>query len=142
MPTIDITDENENVIGTIEVSDELPEQLIESVVDAHKGPNVCQSRITYKNIQFGIYLIDRFDSENIELGILESGLFNTITSIMSPTIAALNQGLLDEAISCMRNIEESNKDGIYVTTSRLLLYVNLIEDFQMVNLSSELNPES
>jgi len=80
-------------------------------------------------IYFGKWLMIRFCSENLIMGIENSGLTDKIRAVLEPTFNALETGSLTTAIEKLNSIQESDKDSTFITNSRILNYVTLITNY-------------
>lgn len=89
-------------------------------------------------IAFGQALRDRFVKENILLGITQANMTNIVRKRLKEVTDAIKDGGLKDAIYEIRQIPVENRDGVFVSDARLLKYVNLIEEFLGLPLSTEL----
>lgn len=87
---------------------------------------------------FGTNLLDQFAAENVMLGITQDGLTGQVLDIMQPVMTALLAGSLDEAMNRIRAIDVEDKDEKYITDARLLEYINKIETYLELPLSTVL----
>jgi len=86
---------------------------------------------------FGNNLVDTFAIENVILGINDSRS-DQILAILFPALSALSNGYLETAIRRVKEIDSSNFDGVFLNEGRLLGYVNKIEAFLGLSLSTSL----
>lgn len=87
---------------------------------------------------FGQLLIDDFGAENILLGITQAGLTNQVRKTLTETTLCLLTGSLYDAIHEAREIPNEEKDGVFISDSRLLSFINRIESYLNIPLSTEL----
>jgi hypothetical protein len=112
------------VITLSDISAEVAKQALEETVR--------------RAIDFGIQLLVEFASENIALGITADGKTSDVRKAMSEVTSALTTGSLHDAIAEARLIQEADKDDKYITNERLLEYINKIETYLGLPLSSQL----
>jgi hypothetical protein len=86
---------------------------------------------------FGQLLIDDFAAENILLGITQSGMTNQIRKTLTEATLCLLTGSLYDAIHEAREIPEEEKDGVFINNARLLSFINRIESYLGLPLSTE-----
>lgn len=88
--------------------------------------------------QFGQSLVITFAAENVLLGITQEGktgeVLNKLASVMPP----LQAGSLYEAIARIRAIPPTEYDSKYITSARLLDFVNKIEAYLGLPISESL----
>lgn len=87
---------------------------------------------------FANSIIDRFAAENVLLGITQAGMTGAVLNKMSGVMSALLTGSLYEAIARTKAIPESDYDATFITEARLLSFVNKIESYLGITLSTEL----
>ena len=87
---------------------------------------------------FGDRMVNVFAAENIVLGITADGKTGEVLGKMEGVIAALSTGSLYEAIARAKAIPSSQYDSKYVTAARLLSFVNKIEGYLNIPLSTSL----
>jgi hypothetical protein len=85
---------------------------------------------------FSADLLAQFNAENIMLGITQDGKTEQVLDAMAGVLVALQSGSPTVAISRAKAIPSSSYDSKYVTAARLLQYVNRIEAFLGLPLSS------
>lgn len=82
-----------------------------------------------ESMAFGQRLIRDFAVENVLMGITQMGLTNTVRKTMLEVGAALTTGSLYDAIAEAKLIPAEKKNNIFVNDTRLLKFINKIEDF-------------
>lgn len=87
---------------------------------------------------FGNDIIDDFAAENILLGITQAGLTNHIRKTCREVTDALRSGSLYDALYEVRQIPAEAKDSTFLTDARLLAFVNKIEAYLGLPLSTSL----
>jgi hypothetical protein len=87
---------------------------------------------------FGNEIIDDFAAENIVLGITQAGLTNHVRKTCKEVTDALRSGSLYDALHEVRQIPEQAKDPTFLSNSRLLVFVNKIETYLGLPLSTQL----
>ena len=90
-------------------------------------------------IQFGNAVIVEFAAENIALGITQAGMTGPVRQATSEVVSALQTGSLYDAIAECKAIPAENKDSTFITDTRLLSFVNKIEEYLGITLSTDLN---
>lgn len=87
--------------------------------------------------EFGRNLVDDFAIENVILGIDGAGSDNVLNKL-NKALEALSNGYLETAIRRVKAINHADFDGTFLTEARLLIYVNRIETYRGLPLSTEL----
>lgn len=87
---------------------------------------------------FGAKCIREFAAENIVMGITQAGMSGVVLTILTGVMQALLAGSLYEAMSRIRAVDPINYDGTFLTASRCLQFVNKIEVYLGIPLSSSL----
>lgn len=87
---------------------------------------------------FSADLLAQFAAENIQMGITADGKTEDVMDTMMGVMQALQAGSPTIAIKRAKAIPESEYDSKYVTEVRLLKYVNAIEKFLGLPVSSSL----
>jgi hypothetical protein len=86
---------------------------------------------------FGVALVDAFAVENVVLGI-NAAQSDAVMAALLPTLTALSNGYLETAIRRVKEIDQNIFDGVFLSEARLLSYVNKIETFLGITLSTSL----
>jgi hypothetical protein len=86
---------------------------------------------------FGNSLVEKFAIENVAMGITAEQS-DSLMDKLAKTITALEKGYLETAIRRARQVNPNDYDGQFLTAARLLSYVNEIEAFLGLTLSTEL----
>ena len=89
-------------------------------------------------ISFGQELITTFAAENIGMGITQTGMTTPVRTVTADIVSALATGSLYDAITAAKAIPIESYDSTFVTAARLLLFVNEIETYLGIPLSTEL----
>lgn len=87
---------------------------------------------------FGQNLILEFATENVLLGITQMGMTTHVRTATAGVVNALQTGSLYDAISEAKAIPAEKKDATFVTDARLLIFINKIESYLGIPLSTEL----
>lgn len=87
---------------------------------------------------FGNQLIDDFAAENILLGITQANMTNSVRKTLSEVTACLMTGSLYDAMLEARAIPNDKKDATFITNARLLAFINKIEIYLNLPLSTQL----
>lgn len=87
---------------------------------------------------FGESVIEDFTLQNMKLGITQDGKTNDVRKATSQVRSALTSGSLKDAILEIRGIPEEQKDGKYLTNTRLLQTINKLEAYMGLSLSESL----
>jgi hypothetical protein len=87
---------------------------------------------------FGQSLLLDFSTENVLMGITQEGKTGEVLSKLSTVLPAIQSGSLYEAISRIKSIPSSDYDSKYITEARLLIFINKIEVYLGIPLSTEL----
>jgi hypothetical protein len=91
-----------------------------------------------ESMRFGQTLIRDFAVENVLMGITQMGMTNVVRKTMLEVGAALTTGSLYDAIAEAKAIPAEKKNNIFVNDTRLLTFVNRIEDFLGIPRSTSL----
>lgn len=86
---------------------------------------------------FGETLLDDFSAENLLLGIVESGLKRNVRILLHDVVECIKLGDLTGAIEEAKLIPSASYDPVFVNAARLLSYVNKIEAYLGMPLSTE-----
>jgi hypothetical protein len=87
-------------------------------------------------VAFGETLINDFTAENIMLGITQYGMTAVVLERMGAVLSALQTGSLYDAIVKVRQIPQSDYDSIFITVPRLLAFINKVETYLGLPLST------
>lgn len=83
-------------------------------------------------------LLVHLDAENLVMGITADGKTDDVLEIMTPALVALQSASLTSAIKRLKAVSPSAYDAKYITAARLLIYVNKIEAYLGIPLSTSL----
>jgi hypothetical protein len=108
-----------------------------AVVDAAAAQAYIESVIG-SAIAFGSSLVKSFAAQNVLLGITQAGKTNEVRNKMSGVLSALQTGSLYDAIAQAKAIDEADYDSTFITAPRLLNFVNKLETYLGIPLSTEL----
>ena len=89
-------------------------------------------------VSFGQRILIKFAAENVLLGITQLDMTATVRTILAPVIQCLQTGSLYDAIAQVRLVPPESKDATFITDVRLLGFINSIETYLGVGLSSTL----
>jgi hypothetical protein len=87
-------------------------------------------------IDFGQKLIREFAAENVLLGVTQDNKTGDILDKTSRIMSAISSGSLYEAINRIREITPEEYDSKYITNSRMLAFINKIESYLNLPLST------
>ena len=107
-----------------------------AVVDGAISQAYIETVITAA-IKFGTSLMTKYAAENVLLGITQAGMTRTISGRISGILAALQTGSLYDAIAEAKAIPAENKDATFITNARLLVFINRVESYLGITLSTE-----
>jgi hypothetical protein len=112
----------------------------ESVVANHdpsiSATNKYVVRLVADAMAFGTALITEFGAENTLMGIEQLGMTRTVRRATADVAAAMQAGALLDAIQAMRDIPPEDKDATFVTDVRLLKYIQSVEKYLGLTLST------
>lgn len=109
---------------------------IEAIIPPSKT-QLEQVKIVIQNaMNFGNGLIMEFAAENVAMGITQDGMTGVVRRNCSQVIDCLLTGSLYDAIIELRAIPEDKKDAKYLTNARLLIFINKIETYLGIPLST------
>lgn len=137
------TEEVTDVIVQSEVVENTPLENEQGILDliALYEPTM-QKLAIFKKVQsareFGNNLISKFAMENILLGITQAAMTSTVRKATAEVMNALQAGSLYDAIDELKAIPAEDKDSVFLTNVRLLQYLNEIEQYLDIPLTTEL----
>jgi len=112
--------------------------ILNAVVPANTPVQKLVERSINSAIIFGQRLVVEFAAENVLLGITQANKTNSVRKATAEVVGALATGSLYDAIAECRDVPVESYDSTFVTAARLLLFVNKIEDYLGMPLSTEL----
>jgi len=126
-------------IGQLEGED-LPD--LQEIIDLAdffvEGYLACQlSQRVSEALSKGQSLIQEFITENLVLGITQAGKTKEVRQAMAEVTSCLQTGSLYDAIDELRLIPAESKDAVFITDTRILSYINKIESYLGLELSTE-----
>jgi len=89
-------------------------------------------------VSFSQRLLIKFAAENVLLGVTQMHMTATIRGILTPVIQCLQTGSLYDAMDQVRLVPPESKDETFITNVRLLGFINSIETYLGVALSTSL----
>lgn len=132
-------------VCTLHYTDSLSESEVSTIItaDANYIDNdpyeYILTEILIPARQFGDRLIDEFAAENVLLGISYSpSMTNHVRKTMREVSDALGTGSLKDAMYEARQISSESKDATFITDARLLKFINRIETYLGMELSTTL----
>ena len=102
------------------------------------APQLRVEAIIDESIEFGAALLTEFSAENVLLGITQLGKTGEVLVKLQGVMSAIIAGSLYEAISRIRAIPITDHDGRFITPARLLIFINKIEAYLGLPLSTSL----
>lgn len=115
--------------------------ILENIIINHTTalslPDLVKQSIN-NAMAFGSNLLLEYSTENVLLGITQENKTGEVLSKLSLVLPAIQSGSLYEAISRIKAIPSSDYDSKYITQARLLIFVNKIEQYLGLSLSTEL----
>lgn len=143
LETRNIIDSHGDVIGTLSLPEGTSEArwaaklaLYATAIPATTALQLSQMAVT-ANMNFGRNVIVMFASENKLMGITREQQ-TTIRQTMSDVVLGLLLGEIGSVIDSCKAIDVGLYDGVFITATRLLKYVNLCESFLNIQLSTSL----
>lgn len=137
------TNEVIEVLVEREIVEPTPLENVQGILDlvALYEPTMLKLAI-FKKVsaarEFGNNLISKFAMENILLGITQAGMTSTVRKNTAEAMNALQAGSLYDAIQELKTIPAEDKDSVFLTDVRLLQYLNEIEQYLNIPLTTEL----
>lgn len=117
----------------------LPAEFTSSITDITAEVQERQLKsLVESSIQFGHKILTEFAAENIALGITSDNMTKTVRQRTNQVVEALQTGSLIDAIDEIRSIPEESKDPKFITNSRLLSFINKIEQHLEMPVSESL----
>lgn len=86
---------------------------------------------------FADKVLVEFAAENVRLGITQAGMTGTVLTKMDPVLKAMLTGSLYEGIARVKAIPSSDFDATFITGARLRTFVNKIEAYLGITLSTQ-----
>jgi len=118
------------------------EQQLYILNDFHGRPHInIQTQVesvVSSAADFGYEMLVSFAAENVLLGITQEGKTGEVLTKLAGVQLAMQAGSLYEAIQRIRAIPQSDYDTKYITAPRLLTFINKIEGYLGVPMSTEL----
>lgn len=131
----------EDGVVTVELNVAVTQVLIDQI-EAIVPPNATNmsmiQKIVSEAILEGQRLIMEFAAENVAMGITQDGMTSVVRKNLEQVTLALMTGSLYDAITEIRLIPNDQKDLKYITDARLLQFINKIETYLKIPLSSTL----
>lgn len=90
------------------------------------------------SIDFGWQVLREFSTENVLLGITQAGMTNRVRQVTMEVINALSTGSLYDAIAQAKAIPPEHKDPVFITDARLVKFINKVEEYLGLPLSTTL----
>lgn len=131
-----ITDRSE-FIENNDITEFTTSEVVEELL-LDNDPHYSVERAIKEAQAFGANLAMEFLIENTLLGITELGMIEKVRELLDMTFRAVETGSLREAINRIKAIPEEKRYPIFVTEERMLKYVNKMEEFLGVELSTNL----
>ena len=125
------------VLFKTEIDQDIIDQ-IEAIIPPQANAIDTIKIVVAKATAFGQGLMAEFAAENVLMGITAEGMTGTVRKNMSQVISALQTGSLYDAITETKAIPANQKDSKYITDARLLQFVNKIEVYLGIPLSTNL----
>lgn len=116
----------------------LPEEQLDmhlSLISSYEQTPEC---IIENAISFGNALVVEFTTENVLMGITQDGMTSQVRKALDEVRSCLSSGSLYDAMHEIRQIPAEKKDIKYLTDTRLLSFLNKIETYLGLSLSSNL----
>lgn len=113
---------------------------LSSLISSHVAadPQAQVENIIQLAMTFGAKLLREFAAQNVLLGITQEGKTGEVLTKLMNVQLAVQAGSLYEAIDRIRAIPPTDYDGKYITEARLLTFINKIEAYLGLPLSTEL----
>lgn len=124
-------------LNFISEPDEAQKTQISSIVTSHSN-NTAIIGIIQNAIRFGQSIIIEFAAENVAMGITQDGMTKTVRENTVEIVNALLTGSLYDAATAIKTLDASKKDPKYITDARLLKFLNKIESYLGIPLSTAL----
>lgn len=112
-------------------------ELLSAAVSDQLSAEFYRSIVT-NAAAFGAQLIASFAADNVRLGITQAGMTTTVRLATADVTSALQTGSLYDAISAAKAIPSASYDSTFITASRILAFVNKIEDYLGIPRSTSL----
>lgn len=125
--------EGQYVASFAEELSEGDQTVLTGIVTSHKAKQSVKSAIA-----FGQKILEEMSYENVMLGITQAGMTNQVRKRTAEVTSALATGSLYDAIFEARQIPAEDKDATFITDVRLLAFVNKIETYLGIELSTSL----
>lgn len=136
-----IISDTQTTVGTISDLTTEEETTLAGLVTAHTAtPSSTEfvRQVIYNSIEFGVSLVIEFATENVLLGITQAGMTTTVRNNMIEVLSAIQTGSLYDARSVLLNLPEESKDSTFITNARIIQFVNKIETYLGLPLTTEL----
>jgi len=87
---------------------------------------------------FGQSILIGFRAENVAMGVIQDNMTGWLLNKLSPVMDAILTGSLAESITRLKAIPVAEYDGKYMTVPRMIQFINKIETYLGVPLTTEL----
>lgn len=139
--SITVNQDGSYTIGQLEGQD-LPnlEEIINLIDKYNKtsSPQAVINKVVSSAMTKGQSIIQEFIAENLVLGITQAGKTKEVRQAMAEVTSCLMTGSLYDAIDELRLIPAEAKDSTFITDVRILSYINKIETYLGLELSTEI----
>jgi hypothetical protein len=130
-------------LGFIVLPKELYDQFILDIEPRMQAWQEARLRLGIEEVvssasRFGSELMITFAAENVLLGITQEGKTGEVLTKLAGVQLAMQAGSLYEAITRIRAIPLEEYDTKYITEARLLVFINKIEEYLGLPLSTEI----
>lgn len=129
--------------GWTVLSDEDYQTYVDSLVDVIAVYESVKTQLAVEQslqaaMNFGSQCLREFSAQNVLLGITQSGMTGTVLTILTGVMQALLAGSLYEAMARVRAVSPADYDGTYLNATRCLAFINKIEAYLGLTLSTSL----
>lgn len=116
------------------------EASLNSIITNHNPVDLNQiyQQIISNAITFGNKLITEFAAENVIMGITQDGMTKTVRTNLMEVTSCLSTGSLYDAITEIKTLPEEKKDPKYITNARLIVFLNKIETYLNIPITTSL----
>ena len=123
------------------IADYTLSEFMDAIQEEPDPMSVAQTTLQ-NDIAFSNGILTQFLVENNMLGVYQAGMSQTLRTLLEPTFEALLTGSLQDAVALLKAIPTESYDTVFITEKRLLCYLNAVEEYLGIPVSTSLHPVS
>lgn len=125
------------------LSDDAYQAYVDSLADVMAAyetslPALYIQGLVTSAMMFGQQILIQFRAENVAMGIMQDNMTGWLLEKLSSVMEAILAGSLSEAIVRLKAVPIAEYDGKYLTVPRMISFINKIEVYLGIPLTTEL----